>query len=348
MENIIKAWGKEISSDLEQTNLNGGFIVCHGGNIMFSSCKGFADFENEIKFSTDTSFGIGSITKQFTAFCILKLVDEGKIMLQDSLERYISEYKYSNQLCILDLLRMEAGIIDYIYGILLKDIDMDGEIGLAEKRRIWNESSKNYGYAEVLKMVNKYPLQKGKKKRFLYSNTNHVFLQEIVERVSGFGLNEYLKDNIFKPLGMEKTELGSEKAKANSYYIENGKHYVIGRGSNANGESGIVSTLSDLSKWLIAIGNEKMLSKELWDILFQDSVKNYCVAWYKVKNWFYHGGDIMGYRTQVIVSLERDVQIVFCGNCGEESIEGGFFEKIAFCLAHLDIMLAKGEMRKKT
>lgn len=347
MEKIVETWGREVKENLKERNFSGGFAVGYDGKKVFSYCAGYADYENKLKFSEDVSFGIGSVTKQFTAFSILKLVSEGKISLEDTIDKYLPEYKYAGQIQIIDLLQMGAGIVDYIYGVLYKDIDWENDSNLAVKQKMWRLGEKNYSYSEILDMVNEYPLNEEVSRKMVYSNTNYVFLQEIIERVEKIPLKEYFRLNIFEPLEMYETVLGSENAKANSYYISDGRCYVVGKGYNANGECGVVSTLNDILRWLAAVEEEEYLPNNLWDIMFQPKKRNYGVAWYKLKNWFYHCGDSMGYRVQVCISKRYNVQIVFGGNCCEDSIDGGFFEKIASYISHLDIMLSKEEMKGK-
>lgn len=347
MKNVIAKWADEVEGDLKDNNFSGGFIVGHNGEVLHSFCDGYADYEKEIYFSDDTRFGIGSITKQFVAVCILQLVEVGKIALEDTISKYLPEYKYSEQIRIIDLLQMNAGIIDYLYGVLYKNIDWENGSDIREKKKMWLIGGKNYTYSEVLALVNDYPLNEEVNNKMVYSNTNYVFLQEILERVTGKSLMEYLQKHIFQPLKMNCTYLGSVNASSNSYYLVGGERIIIGKGETANGESGMVSTITDLMKWLNAIGSKKILSEELWDVMLQPQRGNYSIAWYKLKNWFYHCGDSMGYRVQVCLSKIYDVQIVFCGNCCEESIDGGFFEKIASYNASLDIRIAKETIRQK-
>lgn len=347
MKKIIATWAEEVERDLRENNFSGGFMVGYNGEMVHSFCNGYADYETEIHFSEETGFGIGSVTKQFTAFCILKLVNEGRIALEDTIDKYLPEYKHAAQIRIIDLMQMATGIIDYLYGVLYKDFDLENSTNIKVKKKMWLIGGKNYTYTEVLAMVNDCPLNKEAKYKMVYCNTNYVFLQEILERVTGISLKDYLHQHVFQPLEMKNTVLGSACATANSYYLADGERLIIGKGDIANGESGVVSTITDMMKWLNAVGSEALLPTELWNVMFQPQRGNYGVAWYKLKNWFYHCGDSMGYRIQVCVSKVYNVQLVFSGNCCEESIEGGFFEKIASYNAHLDIMTAKETMRQK-
>ncbi len=145
-------------------------VIVDGESVRFDNAYG--DCPN-----TQTPFLLGSVSKSFTALCIMKLCEEGRVDLNAKISTYLKGARYGDEITVLQLLNHSAGIETY-------------------------QTLKNY--------------KPGKNKgKHVYSNVNYTLLGKIIESVSGKSYEEYVEQNIFKPLGMTKSAASLEKAEQN-------------------------------------------------------------------------------------------------------------------------------------
>jgi D-alanyl-D-alanine carboxypeptidase len=133
-------------------------------------------------------FAVGSITKQFTAACILLLAEEGKLSVSDKVAKYFPDLTDANEITLLDLMNHVSGYpdyypLDFVDRRLLKPIAVD---------RLIHE----YGTE---------PLDFPPETRWSYSNTGFVILGRVVEKASGEPFGKFLKQHILAPLAMDHT-----------------------------------------------------------------------------------------------------------------------------------------------
>jgi CubicO group peptidase (beta-lactamase class C family) len=228
-------------------------------------------------------FNIGSVTKQFTAMCTLQLVQKGLLSIDDCIGEYLTDFINGANVKIRDMLNMVSGMPEYWCKPEWKE-----EAGLTSKDAY-----------EFIKTLTDYtpPLEK-----FQYCNSNYIVLGKLIEHISGLRLGEYMEQNIFKPLGMDRTTLLSPDRTfpdiATGY-----KSPRVSRLEKAtsiysfDGAGGIYSCAADLSKWNNALYTETLLSKELLDEMFKPILSGYAMGWYIDGLKAHHGGDAPGFST---------------------------------------------------
>jgi CubicO group peptidase (beta-lactamase class C family) len=167
-----------------------GIVV--DNELILSSGTGFIDLDTESPATSKSSFRIASMTKSFTAMAIMKLRDEGKLLLNDPVSKYIpemSDLEYltadSPTIDIENLLTMTAG---------LPEDNPWGDRQLDESDQMLIDL-----VAEGFSFSNPVSYQ------FEYSNTNYALLGHIISEISGMPYQQYIKKNILEPLGMENT-----------------------------------------------------------------------------------------------------------------------------------------------
>jgi len=257
-QNSNKGLLNRIDSYLELSVTNGfsgAVLVSKKGEIILSKGYGWADRENKIPNSSSSVFNIGSVTKQFTAAAILKLVEQGKIKTSDKISSYFNQTPIDKRdITIHQLLTHTSGISNRTGGFR------------------YDEASK----VQFLNDFFESELQSKPGTTYQYANANYIMLTAILESVSGQTYNSFINDYLFEPSQMKSTGYKSisfnTERLAHGYYYNrteekwtdwgttqqhlpyNNKHwYSIGKGD-------IHSTVEDLYKWHVALKNNVVLT----------------------------------------------------------------------------------------
>lgn len=234
VDNVFAAWNK--------TTTPGCAVgVLRDGQRLYSHGYGMADLEHGVPISPATVFHIASVSKQFTAFAIYLLAQDGKLALDDDIRKYLPELRdYGKTITIRHLIHHTSGLRDQwtllaMAGWRLDDVITEMDI----LRLVWRQKELNFVPGE----------------KQLYSNTGYTLLGVIVKRVSGQSLREFAQARIFKPLGMQHTHFHDEygelvKARAYSYARQGdaGYRYVALSYSNV-GATSLLTTVDDLALW---------------------------------------------------------------------------------------------------
>ena len=232
--------------------------IVKDGNIVFKKYIGYSNLEHEIKIDENTRFNIASNAKQYTALCILRLMRQGKLALDDDIRKYLPElYKeIEYKITISNLLTHTSGIRD-VYGLW------------ALKGKDWYELFiDNDDAIELLKSQTNLNFQPGKE--YLYSNSNYILLTKIIEKVTDTKFKDF-SNSLFTEIGMENSSfLTNHMAvipnKARPYGNWNGwrEYPTI---TELNGDGGLFTTLEDQLKWeqTIKQNNSKTLSTSIID-----------------------------------------------------------------------------------
>ena len=292
--------------------LNGSVLIAQKGKILLQKAYGLADIIAQLPNDTHTRFPILSLTKSFTATAILKLQEEGKLSVKDKLSKYFPDYKYGDKVTIEELLTHSSGIINYT--------DIVGE----EDSSIINHPIPK---EKVLEVFYRKPLEFSPGSRFSYSNSGYFLLGLIIEKVTGKPYEEFVKENIFNPLGM--THSGFDfinlppSIKAQGYNIFDAtqqkpyKHYDS---TYAYSAGAIYSTTGDLYKFAQAIASNKILSPETWKLAFRPRINEYGYGW-EIGNLFgrdyiRHDGGYPGFMSDFIYYPKEDITIIILNNFG--------------------------------
>lgn len=225
----------------------GSVLVSVQGKIILSNGYGLADREEQLKFAPDTIFDIGSITKQFTAACVLKLDAQKKLNVQDPITKYfegVPEDKKS--ITLHHLLTHTAGL--------------PGSVGSDEEL---------IGREEYLKRVFSTPLIHVPG-AYDYSNVGYSLLAAVVEKVTGKDYEEYLRQEILLPAGMKQTGYvlpAWDKQKMAIGYRNQERwgttydmsQYEKGVTWHLRGNGGIHSTVGDMHLWSDALKGNSIL-----------------------------------------------------------------------------------------
>ncbi|WP_207537557.1 serine hydrolase domain-containing protein [Sabulicella rubraurantiaca] len=211
--------------------------VARGGALLLRRSGGLASVEHDIPIGPDTAFRIASVSKHVTCAALLLLEREGRLSLADPVGKYLPHLPESLRSIRLDLLaRNASGVRDMFDLLRLGGADLSLSVSEAElDAAIARATGLNFAPGS----------------RFLYSNTGFRWLGQVVERVSGEALAEFLRKRIFAPLGMTRTahtpDLLVPVPGLATGYLADGRRAP--HGLPLGGEGGLASTVEDLALW---------------------------------------------------------------------------------------------------
>lgn len=226
--------------------------VWRGGHTLLTKAVGMANLAYDIPFTISTPTNIGSTSKQFTAFAVMLLVDDGAVSLDDDVRRYFPELPdLGATVTVRNLLTHTSGYREVYNALILA------------ARRI--DEGDYVGRDEMLAIVKHQPsLQNAPGAEFNYNNTAFALLSMLVERVSKQPFPEFMAKRVFGPLGMTHTSIRSDRhAQVHGASIgysrgENGEWRELGDLASSMGAGGIYTTLGDLELWAENYANPRV------------------------------------------------------------------------------------------
>lgn len=274
---------EKIESYLNEKDFEGALLISKSRDIILAKGYGLCDRKDpgsgEIKINT--TFEIGSITKQMTAAAIMQLAEKRKLKIDDKISLYFPDFQYGDEITIKMLLDMHSGLTDCLnapYEFF--------PVKVAAK--IENATVRNEPVEEeiILKYLNEAPLFIEPGSEYFYCNTNYYLLAKIIEQVSGLSFKEYMQKNIFGPCDMNNTNIEFQKTDTRGYDWKN-RYYSIPYGF-ATGYGDVNSSVVDLYKWTSRLVKGKVVSKKSFKKMIDTDSYGYGL---NVQNGeIFHGG----------------------------------------------------------
>lgn len=291
--------------------------IVRDGEIVYQKNIGYSNLENKIEINEKTSFNIASNAKQYTALCILKLIEEGKLKLEEDIRVFLPDL-YQNiddKITISNLLDHSSGIRD-VY-----------DLWALKGQTWWKLFIDNKDAIELINAQNDLNFRPGS--AHIYSNSNYILLTEIVKIVSGKNFSEFALD-LFRELGMKNTAFLTNYMtvipnKARPYGNWNGwKEYPLI--TETHGDGALFTTLQDQLKWEIIIQNAKSASLPQ-EIIAQCQQPNpnssnqeygYGLMFgiYKGMNYSFHDGSTGAYNATFLRFPDKNFSFVVISNNG--------------------------------
>ena len=309
----------------KNTGFNGTVLVAQYGKIIYKRAFGIANNFTKDQLSTRTPFQLASVSKQFTAVSILQLMEQGKLILDDRVEQHIPGFPYDSSITIRSLLTHKSGLANYAY-CLDKYYDKKAPLTNAKVVELFKKIKPGIDY---------HP-----NRQFHYNNTNYILLAYIVERISGKGFREYLKENIFIPAGMTESFVYDPahpellKKSATGYQPKRSGLAVVGFDhlDGVTGDKGIYSTVEDMFLWDQALNSETVIKlSSLAEAFTPQHTKpkvlttNYGLGWRlkQLENgeWItYHTGWWHGFKNYYLHNQKDNSAIIILGNMANHSL----------------------------
>lgn len=308
----------EIFTDFDNLEKPGAAVaVMQNGTVVFKKGYGSANLEYDIPVTPETIFHVASVSKQFTVFALLLLEEEGKLSLDDPIQKYISEVPdFGQEITLRHLATHTSGMRD--------QWDL---LNLAGWR--WDDVITK---EHILKMVSRQKeLNFTPGEQYMYCNTGFTLLAEVVARISGKSFAEFTQERMFTPLKMTNSQFYDDhqkivKNRAYSYYPE-GAGFQKSVLNFANvGATSLFTTVEDLSLWAMNFKELKVGSKAIIDQMNTLAILNngetfggaygQFVGLYKGLQQIQHSGGDAGYRAHFVRFPEQDFAVSVVSNSG--------------------------------
>lgn len=281
--------------------------------IIYNKAFGLGDLESKSKLSPSTNFRMASVSKQFTAMCILLLEKDGKLSFDDPISKFFPELPAAvgSKILLRHLITHSSGIIDY--ESLMKD----------------NETNQilDAGVLNLLKTQDTTYFKPGT--RFRYSNSGYALLALITERISGKSFPEFMKIRIFSPLKM-KNSMVYEADKAipeRAFGFARDKNQILfpndqSSSSAVKGDGGVYTSLNDYRKWINSLRKSTLVDMKTATSKLNFSIRDSTNSYYG-PGWFYfdktspsyfHSGSTCGFSTFSIQIPDHKTSIVYFSN----------------------------------
>jgi CubicO group peptidase (beta-lactamase class C family) len=304
--------GEFVNRNLSEHYFNGGILVAKNGVPVYERYSGFSNLRTKDSMKADTPLQIASTGKTLTAGAILKLIQEGKIGLDDSLGRFFPNFPYKD-ITVKMLLNHRSGLPNYLYFM---------------EKTGWNKHMQASNQDVLNALINNHPTRAYTPGRhYNYCNTNYVLLALIIEKVSGLSYPQYMKDNFFTPLHMDNTfvKTHADSARVIYSYQFNGALWPPDFSDGPYGDKNIYSTPRDLLKWDQALYDARIIRQPLLDSAFtpysheRPGIKNYGLGWHLLilpnhKKVIFHNGRWHGFNSAFARLTDEHITIIMTGN----------------------------------
>jgi len=327
-----------VQSYVANKQFMGSVLVAQDGKVVFSKGYGFANLEWDVPNSPTAKFRLGSVTKQFTAACILLLEERGKLKIDDPVKKYMPDAPAAwDKVTIFNLLTHTSGIPSFT-----------GFPDYASTEAIATTPEK------LVARFRDKPLEFQPGEKWNYSNSGYVLLGYLIEKISGQSYSQFVQDNIFTPLGMKDSGYDSnsaiiahraagyapsDKGLINAGYIDMSIPLSAGA---------LYSTTEDLLRWEQGLFGGKLLSVASLQKMTTPFKNDYAFALAvrdaNGRKVIEHGGGIEGFNTQLSYYPDDKLTIVVLAN-QNTGATGDIASKLA-ALVHGDQVVLAGERKE--
>ncbi|MCC2590592.1 serine hydrolase domain-containing protein [Chryseobacterium sp. MFBS3-17] len=304
------------SSVWEGGDVWGGFLIAKGDDILYEGYRGFAQDHQQSPITQTTPLHVASISKSITAMAVLKLVEAGKLALEDEVSKYFPGFPYPG-VTVMSLLTQRSGLPKYEYFIE----KIDPAPAELSKKFLTNQ--------DIMNMMLKYKPEAARAPDtgFMYCNSNYAVLALLIEKVTGTYFPDAMEQMVFKPLKMKNSFVFQEKdtlTAAKSFYNRGPKVHPYDRLDLIYGDKNVYTTPRDLFNFSKAMYAPDFLRADLKQMIFQPysnekpGINNYGIGFrmkvYDDSKLTYHTGWWHGTNSVFAHLLGSNVTIVSIGN----------------------------------
>ncbi|WP_299174733.1 serine hydrolase [uncultured Brevundimonas sp.] len=291
-------------------------LIARGDQVFYRAARGRAELELGVELSPDQVFSIASITKTFTAALVLRLAQDGRLSLDDSLSTFLPTFPGAEQITVRQLLSHTAGLSD-------KTAPADIQPGF---------SRRDLSTAALVAEIAKRPLAFAPGRRQAYSNAGYILLGAVIEAVTGLPWHVAMHDQLLEPLGLSQTRYGLAATiipgRVRGYVRTDRESRVENAGfismTVPSAAGALVSTVDDLHRFMRALAQGSALGHEGFRQMTtptevpEGPTDSYGLGMYvwtvRGQNLVGHTGQINGFASALIYLPSQDVTIVALAN----------------------------------
>ena len=300
----------EVKAEMDTVLTGYGFkgivSLTQNGEVVYQYINGKDKADNDL--TSDSSMYIGSTSKQFCAASIIILRDQGKLSVDDTLDKYFPDYEDGKRLTIKNLLTMRSGIVDMVNEGRVDGVTYDN----TEEKNI--DLIRDWIFAQPLKFE--------PDAEYAYSNSNFFLLSEIVKQVSGKSYHAFVRENIFEPLGMTHSgfveDVPCDPSWADGLLRGDGNTSIEPPGL-PTGAGDIASNAADMDKWMAGLSDGTVVTKDSFEEMSANYSPDSSMRYgYGLMGMAYdgigHDGSIGTYSALDYINTENGLRLFIASN----------------------------------
>jgi CubicO group peptidase (beta-lactamase class C family) len=291
----------------EKNKAMGSLTLSKNGTVIYSRAIGYSFISGNEKLpATDqTKYRVGSITKMFTATLIFQLIEDGKLTLTTTIDKYFPQLPNANKITLSNLLNHRSGLHNF-----------------TDDPEYLNWMTQSKTHDDMLAIISKSPVDFQPNEKFSYSNSNYVVLGYIIEKISKQSYSKYLSNRITSKIGLSNTYVGTKtdtkKNESFSYRFSNGWEQAPETDmSIPAGAGAIVSTPADLTKFIESLFSLKLVSNSSLTQM-KTMTDGFGMGMFQIpfheKSAYGHNGGIDGFLSTLAYFPKDSLAVAYCTN----------------------------------
>lgn len=312
----------DLDSLIHSHALNGSVIIRRGGETLWAEGYGWADADKQVPNTPQTRFGIGSVTKQFTAMAIMILQEQGKLDVDAPLSQYLDD------------------IPDTWKPLTLHQI-LTHTSGLMHSWQLPGFAETMHEPATLEETIDRFkgqPLLSPPGTQFAYSGLGYFILAHLIEELSGQSYEQFLKEAVFEPLGMKNA--GALHPALNMSGFANG----YARQDNSlqpaaaiyfpilTGGGNLYASVEDMARWDQGLTDQKLISAASYQVMYTPEQREFAYGWVVSeqdgRQIIFHSGGVPGYNAFILRYPVEELSVIVLSNAAPTSVG-----QVAFQLA---------------
>lgn len=305
------------------TSPGAALAVLHHGEVVYKRGYGMANLTYDIPITAATVFDIASLSKQFCAFALAMLAEQGALSLDDDVRTYLPEMPdFGKTITLRHLVHHTSGLRDWPGTLAMAGWEMEDVIS----------------FEQILTMVRyQQDLNFEPGAEYSYSNTGYNLLAEVVTRVTGQSFRAWTDAHLFKPLGMTHTHFHDDheevvKNRAYAYTPARDGFKRVGNGLTALGSSSLFTTIDDLMRWVQNFREPRVGGPAVLEQVHQQGVLNdgavisyafgQSIDTYRGLKTVAHSGSWAGFQTRLVRFPDQDFAVIVLSNASNVNPTG--------------------------
>ncbi|MBK6762849.1 MAG: beta-lactamase family protein [Micrococcales bacterium] len=291
----------QLTKTMARNNVPGGAVeVCVPGYEDWATAQGVADVDSDTAMTTDMYWPLRSVTKSVTVTLLLELVDEGKVSLDDTIDKWVDGVPNGDTVTLRQLADMSSGVPEYTTQAWIEDYVADPERAFTTQ--------------ELIDYANAEPAQFAPGAQKVYTNTNTLLLGEVVAQEYGQPFDQVVTERIVQQLGLDQTRyetaVNDWPGEHPTGYQPDDQGQLQPQDNNFTtlGPAGaMTSTLPDMCRWGAALGSGELLESATQQARLQGApldkgpeYDTYGLGIGTLEGWVGHTGEGFGHTVLVM------------------------------------------------